>query len=38
LGRLNEAQHAVLQMAAISGQRLQSLTSQLMAVAEANQT
>lgn len=38
LGRLNEAQHAVLQMAAISGQRLQSLTNQLMAIAEANQT
>jgi hypothetical protein len=38
LGRLNEAQHAVLQMSAISGQRVQSLVNQLMAVAEENQT
>lgn len=38
LGKLSEAQHAVLQMAAISGQRLQALSTQLMAIAEENQT
>ena len=36
LGRLNEAQHAVLQMVAISGQRLRSLANQVASLVESS--
>ncbi|MDT8390500.1 MAG: hypothetical protein RRC34_08340 [Lentisphaeria bacterium] len=37
-GPLTEAQHALLQLAAVADTKLQGLTRQLMALAEANQT